>query len=96
LIDKTQTWQLVKNAGLLIERFGTEAIVYNPLSGETHQMNDFSVSVLEQMLEKHFTVNSLTGEVCSSFELENNTEIKNILTQLLNNFDQIGLIEPCY
>ena len=91
-----QTWCIVQGAELLIEQWGDDAIVYNPLSGETHQLNDFSVSVLEQMLKKHFTVDSLIEEVCRSFELENNTEIKNILTQLLNNFDQIGLIEPCY
>ena len=91
-----QTWHIVQGVDLLIEQWGDDAVVYNPLSGETHQMNDFSVSVLEQMLQKHFTVDSLIEEVCRSFELENNAEIKNILTQLVDNFDKIGLIEPCY
>lgn len=93
-----QTWHIVPGAELLTEQWGrgVDAIVYNPLSGETHQLNAFSVSVLEQMQKSHFTVDSLLKEVCISFDLENNAEIKNILTQLLNNFDQIGLIEPCY
>jgi PqqD family protein of HPr-rel-A system len=96
LIDKIITWRVIQDSDLLFQDFENEVIVYNSLSGETHQMDGFSASVLEQLMRNRCTEEELLRDICSLFSLENNSGDKQLISQIINNFDQIGLIEPCY
>ena len=91
-----KTWRIIQEVDLVIERWGTDAVVYNSISGGTHQLNDFSVSVLITMMGKQFTVERLVNETCILYPSENHSQIQSSVTQLVNNFDHIGLIEPLY
>ena len=96
MIDKAITWCVVQDSDLLFEKWGAEVIVYNSLSGETHQIDDFSATVLEQLMRSHYTEEKLLRDICSLYSLESNSENKQLINRIINNFDQIGLIEPYY
>lgn len=96
MIDQVLTWGVVPGADLLFESWEDEVIVYNCLSGETHQMDSFSFTVLEQVIKASSTEQQLFRDICKLYPLENHSEIQRLLIQTVKNFDQIGLIEPCY
>lgn len=96
LNDKELYWRIVQNSGLLLKNWGAETVVYNPLSGETHQIDDFSATVLEQMRVDQCTEELLLNIIFNLYPSEDNSQIKQLLAQVINNFDQIGLIEPQY
>lgn len=90
------TWGAVQGADLLFESWEDEVIVYNCLSGETHQIDGFSAIVLEQVINTRCTEQQLLRDICKIYPLEKHSEIKCLLIRTVKNFDQIGLIEPCY
>jgi PqqD family protein of HPr-rel-A system len=42
-------WRLVDPSGIRIRRFGDEALVFNPLSWETHLLNGVAMRVLDAL-----------------------------------------------
>ncbi len=96
LNDKELYWRIVQDSDLLSKNWGTETIVYNSASGETHQIDDFSATVLEQVQANQCTEEQLLKKICNLYPLEDNNRIKQLLAQVISNFDQIGLIEPQY
>ena len=96
MIDKIQVWRAVQGSHLVIEYWEDEIIIYHSLAGETHQIDSFSASVLEQIINNSCTKEALFKSICSLYPLESNLKIKQLLAQVISNFDQIGLIEPQY
>ena len=96
LNSKVSNWRVVKDSDLVLQCLGAETVVYNPSSGETHQTDDFSAVVLGVIKANQFNKEQLLKEICNLYPLEENTRIQQLLDQVINNFDQIGLIEPQY
>ena len=96
LSTKIITWQVIQGSELLFVNWGSEVIVYNSLSGETHQMDVFSATVLEQLMSNNYIEEALLRDICRLYSLDNNSENQQLIALIINNFDQLGLIEPCY
>lgn len=96
LLEEIVNWRVVQGSGLLIEQHGEWCVVYNIQSGETHQLNEFSLFVLKKMMLSSFTVGQLTEETCRLYQQDNKNEIISFINQLIKKFDHIGLIEPSY
>ncbi len=71
-----------------------DTIVYNPLSGETHQLNLMAVDALS-FLQQPATLQSLTEHICSLYQSHDIAEINRHMMQLLEQFDDLGLIAAC-
>jgi len=82
------------DSSILIESWGDESIVYNPRSGETHQLNELAVEALKIMQAQSVSLTSLTHEICAVFLVEDQADLTNQLVRLIGQLDSLGLIEP--
>lgn len=86
-------WQTIKNIGVYTTQTDADAIVYNPQSGETHQLNLLALDAL-QFLQQPATLRQLTRHICALYQTQNTAEISDQLKSLLEQFDDLGLIYP--
>ncbi|SHE23680.1 hypothetical protein BPUTEOMOX_1724 [methanotrophic endosymbiont of Bathymodiolus puteoserpentis (Logatchev)] len=59
-------------------------------------MDVFSATVLEQLMSNNYIEEALLNDICRLYSLDNNSENQQLIALIINNFDQLGLIEPCY
>jgi PqqD family protein of HPr-rel-A system len=85
-------WQSISN----IEQFAApeddDSIIYNPLSGETHQLNLMAIDALN-FLQQPRTLKSLTEHICLVYQTDSVDDINQHMTHLIAQFDDLGLIE---
>ncbi len=84
-------WRVPPKISLIWERWAYEAIVYNTLSGETHFLNESAMLLLEKLQQATQTEDSLKKHLS-----EQHTPSKipaEQIFQILNEFEQLGLIE---
>ncbi|MBF0156719.1 MAG: HPr-rel-A system PqqD family peptide chaperone [Magnetococcales bacterium] len=86
-------WRVPMIWELRWERFGEEAILYNPASGRTHRVNELVVDILE----------SLGSEPATFADLSRRMGVAGLgpaeeeyFSGLLRQLDRLGFIEPCY
>ncbi len=94
--ENALVWCVTQGSDLLLANWEDENIVYHPLSGETHQMDVFSVSVLELLIEGQRTEQQLLNDICQLHSIETRSKIHDLLIQVVNTFDKAGLIQPVY
>ncbi|SJM89939.1 HPr-rel-A system PqqD family peptide chaperone [Crenothrix polyspora] len=89
-------WQSVSNIELYTtqENEDNNSIVYNPLSGETHQLNLMAIDALN-FLHQPASVSALTQHICSLYQTDSTDDIHLHMTQLIEQFDDLGLIKLC-
>jgi PqqD family protein of HPr-rel-A system len=84
-------WQSIKNIGVFTTQTDNDVIVYNPRSGETHQLNLMSLDAL-QFMQQPASLSQLLTHICSLYQVQNTDDIRAQLTSLLEQFDDLGLI----
>ncbi len=77
-----------------MESWGDESIVYNPRSGETHQLNELAVEILKILEAQPASLTALTQKICTAFLVEDQDDLTNQLELLVGQLDSLGLIEP--
>jgi PqqD family protein of HPr-rel-A system len=87
-------WQSVSNIELYTTQEDDDSIIYNPLSGETHQLNLMAVDALN-FLQDPAPVIALTEHICMLYQTDNTDDINRQMLRLIEQFDELGLIEPC-
>ncbi|NOQ15575.1 MAG: HPr-rel-A system PqqD family peptide chaperone [Methyloprofundus sp.] len=73
--------------------WGEYAVVYNSLSGETHYINELAIEVLTLLQVAPETLASLNDKICLLFEVDDRSALQQQLSQLIIEFDNLGLIE---
>jgi len=81
-------WQSIPNISFY-DCSDNEIIIYNPLSGETHQLNLLALDVLT-FLNQPATVDALNHYISSLYESWQDMDVE--LQLLVEQFDEIGLI----
>jgi len=84
-------WQSIKNIGVFTTQTDDDVIVYNPRSGETHQLNLLSLDAL-QFMQQPASLSLLIAHICSLYQVQNADDIRAQLISLLEQFDDLGLI----
>ena len=87
-------WQGVKLAELPIAQWDDDCLLYNPLSGETHQLNLMAIDALT-FFQQPATLPVLAQHICLLYQADNTDDIYQKMQQLIEQFDNLGLIEPC-
>jgi len=77
-----------------MDSWGGESIVYNPRSGETHQLNELAVEILTILEAQPASLTILTQKICTIFLVEDQEDLTNQLERLVGQLDSLGLIEP--
>jgi PqqD family protein of HPr-rel-A system len=93
-MDNSTRWQSVKAIEMSMAQWDDDTIVYNPLSGETHQLNLMAIDALS-FLQQPATLQSLADHICLLYQTPNTAEINQQMLQLIEQFDNIGLITAC-
>ncbi len=86
-------WSVPAKVKLAVERWGDHAVVYNSLSGETHYINELAIEVLALLQNTPETLASLGDKICLLFEVDDRSALQQQLSQLIIEFDNLGLIE---
>ena len=95
MIDKSLDfkWHAHNYSKLRVEKWAEETVVFNPQSGETHQLNDFAMAALD-LIQQPFTLETLSDQMYTLYEIEDRKKLSSQLKSLISQFDDIGLIEP--
>ncbi len=75
-------------------RWDEETIVYHVPSGETHLLNELSAAALESLSHRPASADELAKRLAEALDLEVDATLRDQLAQLLEQFDERGLIEP--
>lgn len=84
-------WQSIENIGVYTRQTDDEIIIFNPQSGETHQLNLLALDALE-FLKQPASLSQLTTHICALYQAKNTAEISDQLRSLIEQFDDLGLI----
>ena len=93
-------WRLRGQGGLRIARFGFDAVVFNPISWQTHLLNDSAMRVFEALLAGP----KLLDEIVSALgeeaaDAESALDDLRMIEALLADLEALGLaekaLEPC-
>ncbi len=83
-------WRLVDPSGIRIRRFDDEALVFNPLTWETHLLNDVATRVLDAVAEEPRTEAGVVAELYGDDAAESaRVQIARFLAEL----EALALIE---
>ncbi len=85
-------WQASNFENLLIKHWEGEYFIFNPLSGDTHLLNETTMFILKSLNEQSMTID----EFIQTFSTDEQTinEMKQHLPFIIQNIAQMGLIEP--
>jgi PqqD family protein of HPr-rel-A system len=88
-------WRLVDPSGIRVRRFGDEALVFNPITWETHLLNGAAVRVLDGLLSGPRPEAELVAEVCEGDGLvEGPASMPDEIGRFLEELRSLGLAEP--
>ena len=88
-------WHILEVPSLIWEVWPDEVVVFNPLSGETHQLNDMAAQVLSWLESSPQTIENLVVSYCDQFGIdESDKDVERLISGLLKEFDDLGLAEP--
>ncbi|WP_394753462.1 HPr-rel-A system PqqD family peptide chaperone [Crenothrix sp.] len=94
-MNESTRWQSVNHIETYSTQGDDDTIVYNPLSGETHQLNLMAIDALNFM-QQPANLQSLTDHICLLYQSPNTDEINQQMRQLVEQFDDLGLITVCW
>ena len=91
--DPSLLWRLTDPAQTRVRQFGDEALVFNPLSWETHLVNDSVTRVIGALARGHQSEHelgaALAGEEGGDVDAEDaGSELRSVLEQL----ESLGLV----
>ena len=86
-------WRLVDPRGIRIHRFDDEALVFNPLTWETHLLNGVAMSVLDALASGPRTEAQLLDGVWGGDGDVEPGSGRDAAVRFLHELDSLGLVE---
>lgn len=87
-----KSWQSINHIGVFATEMDDNVVVYNPQSGETHQLNILALDAL-QFMQQPANISQLTKHMCVLYDTHDSDDLNDQLKNLLEQFDDLGLIE---
>lgn len=85
-------WQSLENIGVFTSEWEDDIIVYNPKSGETHQLNLLALDALAFM-QQPTCLEHLAQHLSSLYQVSDLADLSVQLLSLIEQFDDLGLIQ---
>ena len=86
-------WHVPHHAGLRWRFWGDEVIVFHPPSGDTHILHPLAADLLQYLSRQAADLQQIAAYLASEDDPGPSLEL---LSKLLADFDQLGLIEPSH
>jgi len=83
-------WQLTSHPDVRVVRFGTEAVVFNPLSWETHLLNETAAHVVESLRRGPRSVDELAAALVEDLDPESPPDV--YLSQVAMLMDELAAL----
>jgi PqqD family protein of HPr-rel-A system len=88
------TWHLNPLSSLSWRRWGDEWVAYDAAADDTHQLDPVAAITLMCLEAGPHDLGSLAAQVAVELDLPDDETLSQRLTELVQQFTQIGLIEP--
>ena len=88
-------WQLNPECRLYWRCWGSDHILYNAASGQTHLLNEMGSAALQLLKQKKLTELELKQQLAQKLKLALDDETCAYIKSMLVDMDDLGLIEPC-
>lgn len=86
-------WKVPDSLRISIAEWGENAVVYQSVSGETHQLNALLVETLKLFQSGPLTLEALIDRLRCIFDVEDEVDLRQQIEQLILQFENLGLIE---
>lgn len=70
-----------------------DCVIYNQLTGETHLVDGVGAEIFKLVSEKKATRSHLLQNMQSVFELETDSDMEELLDNLVQEYQKLGLLE---
>jgi PqqD family protein of HPr-rel-A system len=91
-MNNGSTWQSIENVSIYSPEDDEDIILFNPLSGETHQLSLFAIDVLE-LSKQPVSIEQIELHISSLYEVQRDQIHEQLLT-LVSQLEEFGLIHP--
>jgi len=86
-------WRLRKRDELITWHSGSETVVYDAGSGDTHLFDMVAFEGFIGLLESQVTENELVERLASRLEVEPDEQLRRYVGKLIEQLDAVGLLE---
>ena len=89
-------WRLRNHPDIRVVRFGDEAVVFNPLSWETHLLNETAAHVVDALRRGFTDAEALAADLTAALDPEASPEAYvDQIERLLEELEGLGLVVRC-
>ena len=92
--DLGRLWSLTGVEAPSVHDWGDAVAVYNPISGNTHLLDQVSGELLDAITKEPQSVLELCQHVADFLDISNDDTVATRVAQLLEQLDELALIEP--
>lgn len=93
--NRDRRWQVAGDTDLLWRKWDRSAVVFHPLSGETHYLNLVSMVALELLESASYSAPELAQAMARYLDVPMDDKMRGQASALIDQFDALGLVEPC-
>ena len=87
-------WKVGGNRQLLWRSWDNESVVFDPLSGDTHVLNQIASQALKILEVDAVDAAKLSHRIADQLNLQDDEALLRHMERLLIKFEDLGLIEP--
>ena len=69
-------------------------MVFNPISGQTHYLDIVTGRVLNRLMSGSSSRGQFRQEIAAFLEVDNDDQIAEMATKILDDLEEAGLVEP--
>ena len=92
-IDTAAVWRITADYEVLQHAWGDSGVVYHAGTGDTHQVDLLTVTVLDLLREAPATLESLARRLARDQDIDDNPDLIERLAQVLRELRRLRIVE---
>jgi PqqD family protein of HPr-rel-A system len=90
----TQRWRLLGEEPPRYRNWDGDYVIFNSFSGQTHYLDIVTGRVFERLMLGPSSREELRCEIADFLDLEDDHQVANMISRILGELEEVGLIEP--
>lgn len=87
-------WRLLPIRRLHWREWGGDSVVYDELSGQTHQFSPLAAAIIAWLEERPYSTAQLTSAIAGELRLPPDADLQQAIADALEQFRELAWIEP--